>query len=417
MKSLKVQSYRTHLKGNIQLPASKSMSNRALILQAVSQQLFHKTITLGNLSDADDTQILTKAIQLTQGQVNIKNAGTCARFLCAYYAAKPGTDIILEGEARMHQRPIAPLVDALTQLGAHITYLDNPGFLPIHIIGKQLNGGELNIDATTSSQFVSALMLISPMLNGGLTLSLPEETVSKTYITMTLGVMNAFGFKASWDEANLTITCPQQTEPARIDHYEIEADWSSAAFFYEAALLAEEAKLTLSGLTLPSMQGDSILANWFEQLGVTSELGQTGITITKAKEVSTKPVALDFTHYPDLAPAIICACAGAGIAIKASGLKSLVHKESNRVLALINALKTLHIKTESDQENFIAHDGLQRHFYHGEILQTHQDHRLAMAYGMLALFLSVVRLSEGKSVVKSFPHFWDEAAKLGLETT
>jgi 3-phosphoshikimate 1-carboxyvinyltransferase len=415
MKSIKVQSYRTHLKGTIQLPSSKSISNRALILQAIYQQIYQKNITLQNLSEAEDTVILSQSLLKQEGTVNIKNAGTCARFLCAYYAAKPQTEIVLDGEERMYQRPIAPLVEALRQLGANITYLKEEGFLPLHIKGQQLTGAHLNIDATASSQFVSALMLVSPMLGGGLTLTLPKETVSKTYITMTLGVMNAFGLKPSWDEANLTVTCPPQTEPACIDHYQIEADWSSAAFFYEAALLAEEAKLTLSGLTLPSLQGDAVLAHWFKELGVESELGQTGITITKAREVQGEAVAFNFTHHPDLAPAIICACAGAGIAINASGLKSLVHKESNRVLALINALKVLHIKTESDQENYIAHDGLQRHFYHGEILQTQHDHRLAMAFGMLALFLSVVRLSEGKSVVKSFPSFWDEAAKLGLE--
>ncbi len=415
MKSVKISAFKTHIKGSIQLPASKSISNRALILQAITKQLHQTETSLLNLSEADDTAILKNALFSKSGRINIKNAGTCARFLCAYYAATQDAEIELYGEARMSERPIAPLVEALRSLGAEISYLNIEGHLPVHIKGKQLSGGSITLDSNVSSQFTSALMLVSPLLSGGLNLSLLENTVSKTYIEMTAQVMASFGYEPLLDFGSNQITLSQTYTPKPIESYTIEADWSSAAFFYEAALLSEEAELTLSDLKLPSIQGDAIVAEWFEKLGVSSELVQTGIKIRKTNKLPAANLAFDFTDYPDLAPALICASAGAGIAIKATGLSSLVHKESNRVLALQQLLQKLHIKTESDGINYILHDGLQRQFYHGEILSTEKDHRLAMAFGMLVQYFSLVRLSDANSVIKSFPYFWEEAAKIGIE--
>ncbi len=415
MKSVKISATKTHIKGQINLPASKSISNRALILQAINQQLHRSNCTIINLSTADDTQILTKALSVKEGKVDIKNAGTCARFLCAFYAAFPGVNIELCGESRMAERPIKDLVEALRILGADIVYLDAEGKFPIQIKGQQLAGGTIQISAEASSQFVSALMLISPLLSSGLNLSLSEKIVSKPYIEMTAALLKDFGYAPELAIAAHQIKLSQAYLPSNLETYEVEADWSSAAFFYEAALLSEEAELTLNGLRLPSIQGDAIVANWFEELGVKSQLVQTGIKIHKTNKVPGEVLTFDCTDYPDLSIALVCATAGAGIAIRANGLSSLVHKESNRLDALLNLLDKLHIKTESDKQSYLAHDGLQRQFYHGEILTTEKDHRLAMAYGMLAQYFSLVRVSEINSVVKSFPQFWVEAAKLGLE--
>lgn len=415
MKSVKISALKTHIKGEINLPASKSISNRALILQAVNRQLHQIDISIHNLSEADDTVILKEAVEVKTGTVNIKNAGTCARFLCAYYAATPGTDIELRGDPRMHERPIGSLVDALLALGANITYLETEGSLPLHIKGTRLSGGNLQLNASESSQFVSALMLISPLLSGGLNLHLQDKAVSKSYIDMTSKVMLAFGYEPVLDFGLNQIQLNQTFIPSLAKKYSIEADWSSAAFFYEAALLSEEAELILNNLTLPSIQGDAIAANWFDKLGVASELVQTGIKIRKTNIFPAAKLEFDFTDYPDLAPALICASAGAGIALKATGLGSLVHKESNRVTALQQVLQKLHIQTDSDALTYISHDGLQRQFYHGEILSTEKDHRLAMAFGMLVQYFSLVRLSEANSVVKSFPKFWQEAEKIGIE--
>jgi 3-phosphoshikimate 1-carboxyvinyltransferase len=415
MKSVKISAFKTHIKTQIALPASKSISNRALILKAVTKQIHQVDISLENLSDADDTLILIAALSDPQGKINIKNSGTCARFLCAYFAAVVGSDIELYGDNRMHERPIGALVNALKVLGADITYLENDTCLPIKIRGKQLSGGTLNIDASASSQFASALMLISPLLSSGLNLNLSKEVVSKSYIEMTVAMMKDFGYALTYQRELNQIEFKFALQKPVISTYHIEADWSSAAFFYEAALLSEEAELVLKDLKLESIQGDAIAVKWFEKLGVSSELVQTGIKICKTNKLPTTLVEFDFTDYPDLAPAIICASAGAGIAMKATGLSSLVHKESNRVLALLQLLQKLHIKTESDGINYIFHDGLQRQFYHGEILSTEKDHRLAMAFGMLAQYFSLVRLSESNSVIKSFPYFWEESEKIGLE--
>ncbi len=415
MKSVKISAFKTHIKAQIALPASKSISNRALILNAVTNQIHQVDISLENLSDADDTQILIAALANPQGKINIKNSGTCARFLCAYFAAVAGSDIELFGDDRMHERPIGALVNALKVLGADITYLENDTCLPIKIRGKQLSGGTINIDASASSQFASALMLISPLLSSGLNLNLSEEVVSKSYIEMTMAMMKDFGYALNYQRELNQIEVKSVLQKPVITTYLIEADWSSAAFFYEAALLSEEAELILKDLKLEAIQGDAIAAKWFERLGVSSELVQNGIKIRKTNKLPTTSMEFDFTDYPDLAPAIICASAGAGIALKANGLSSLVHKESNRVLALQELLQKLHIKTESDGLNYISHDGMQRQFYHGEILSTEKDHRLAMAFGMLAQYFSLVRLSESNSVIKSFPYFWEEAEKIGLE--
>lgn len=415
MKSVKISATKTHIKGQINLPASKSISNRALLLQAINQQLHQSSCSITNLSTADDTQILAKALKVKEGKVDIKNAGTCARFLCAYYAATPGVNIELFGEPRMAQRPIKNLVEALRTLGADIVYLETEGQFPLQIKGKQLNGGQVEISAEASSQFVSALMLISPLLSGGLNLSLSENIVSKRYIEMTAALMKDFGYAPELDLSSHQIKLSQTYLPNNLETFEVEADWSSAAFFYEAALLSEEAELTLTGLRLPSIQGDAIVANWFEELGVKSQLVQTGIKIHKTDKVPGNVLTFDCTDYPDLSIALVCATAGAGIAIRVNGLSSLVHKESNRLDALLKLLQKLHIKSESDNQSYLAHDGLQRQFYHGEILSTEKDHRLAMAFGMLAQYFSLVRISEINSVVKSFPQFWLEAEKIGLE--
>lgn len=415
MKAIQLVSQHTQLKAEIHLPASKSISNRALILQAAGIQKKRNPTQLIGLSEADDTILMKTGLQQSAGELNIKNAGTCLRFLCAYYAATPGVSITLTGNTRMKERPIAPLVNTLKQLGAHITYTETENQLPIHIEGTQLKGGKVVVDASASSQFISALMLIAPLLSEDLEIELGAVAVSKPYIALTASVLQSFGYSCTCSDNFQKISVRTEANHTAPETFTIEADWSSAAFFYQAALTADHAELFFPKLNVQSLQGDAILKNWFETYGIISEATEEGLLLKKKYLKLNGEQSLDFTDYPDLAPALICALAASGIACKADGLGSLIHKESNRLEALYQTLGQLHYGVKTDHKTYLQQDGLQHAFYENEVLQTHADHRLAMAYAVLSIHLSSVKLSEIESVVKSFPHFFTELRKIGIK--
>ncbi|OYU94210.1 MAG: 3-phosphoshikimate 1-carboxyvinyltransferase [Bacteroidetes bacterium B1(2017)] len=409
-----IESNESNLIANIQLPASKSISNRALILNKVYAQITGKSILLTNLSEAEDTKLMMAALDQTEATINVENAGTCLRFLSAYFAATPGCKITLTGNERMLQRPILPLVEALKNLGASISYVDQDGCLPISIEGTKLSGGTIEIDASQSSQFSSALMMIAPLMKDPLSIQLKGEIVSKNYLDLTHKMLGDFGFESTISSDHTSISVSQASKKIELDSYTIEADWSSAAFFYEAALLADKADILLEALSLNSVQGDVVLANYMNELGIRSLQKEKGVYLTKSKEYAGSNHSIDFTDCPDLAPAIVCATAGIFLPFTANGIGSLAFKESDRIDALANGLKKLNFKVESSKAE-LKHDGLQHSFYENKVIETHEDHRITMAFAMLAILQSNVVLSEIQSVQKSFPNFWIEAAKLGIK--
>lgn len=413
MSKVLIETDETNLVATIQLPASKSISNRAYILQQVVQQKIGKSIAILNPSDADDTLIIKQALADPTGIIDIKNAGTCLRFLTAYFAATTGINVTIKGSERMRQRPIEPLVSALIQLGATINYLEEKNYLPIQIIGSKLKGGSINIPTNESSQFVSALMLVAPLMEQELTLNLLGEIVSKHYIVMTQNMLKEFGFSCKISENYSLVQTENILNKELPESYAIEADWSSAAFFYEAAVIADKVDILFPGLKLNAIQGDAILAKWMEELGIRTIEKEDGVYITKGKLPGKSNFEFNFSDNPDLAPAMICATAGASYILNAIGISSLAHKESNRIDALAKGLQQLHFKVKTSS-NSIEHDGLQHAFYENSLIETKDDHRIAMSFAMLAILQSSIVLSETESVAKSFPNFWQEAAKIGI---
>jgi len=424
--------------GMVLLPASKSISNRLLIIRALSEKGFR----IANLSAADDTALLAQHLDtikhIAKGSsdctIDTHNAGTVMRFLTAYLAGKPGRWTLV-GTDRMHERPIAPLVEALTGLGADIEYLASPGYPPLRIEGKKLNGGVLDIDASVSSQFVSALLMIAPSLPGGLELRLARKPVSLPYIQMTISLMQACGIQVIQRRHSIVVK-PGEYKGKR---FSVEADWSSAAFWYEAVALADQAELYLPGLQQQSLQGDAIVAEIFRQLGVESHFDKHGLLLSKDLTTSHRspvtchrspvtshrsPVTghlftFDFTEYPDIAPAVITTCAALGIHSAFQGLKGLNIKETNRIAALTNELRKvgliLEVTEGGDRVDLVkGNPGLLNH-HANMVLESYDDHRMAMTFAPLALKLGSIRIASPDVVSKSYPGFWEEMKQVGFK--
>ncbi|MBU3661856.1 MAG: 3-phosphoshikimate 1-carboxyvinyltransferase [Bacteroidetes bacterium] len=413
--AFQISSEQQQLQASINLPYSKSLSNRALILAAAYRYLQLPEPILENLSEADDTLILKEALTSNAETINLKNAGTCLRFLMAFFAATPGSKRILTGSERLKQRPIKGLVDALQALGADITYLDKEGSLPILIQGKTLTGGKIVVEANLSSQFVSALMLVSPLMEQALEISLKGKAVSTPYIEMTAKLLQQFGLNLNYTTDFKEIKCEGKFD-SNLQRYSIERDWSSAAFFFEATLLACDAELFLEGLQLDSLQGDKQIAQWMQDLGIVVMQEKEGLYISVNKiDLPSEIIKYDLSDYPDLAPALVCALAGSNIAFEVSGLESLKVKESDRVLALKEGLNQLGYDINMPAEGTLTYTGKPRAAHlNAPIINTHADHRMVMAFGMMAIKLGVIHVSEIASVEKSFPNFFEEARKIGV---
>ncbi len=418
------------LHASIHLPASKSISNRALILQAVTGN----AIILQNLSTADDTQLMQSVLSSTQSTFHLKNAGTCMRFLTAYFAATPGKDITLLCDERMEQRPIAELVTVLKQLGADITYLKNEGFPPLRIKGKKLSGGNIQMNASASSQFVSALMMIAPLLSESLTIQLEGAISSEPYLKMTAAVMNKFGLVA-------TVTLPKIHLTSHLSHlssfFSIESDWSSASYWYEMVALSTDAQIHLPGLSLNSLQGDAVIAQHMELFGVRTTESDYGLTLTKGQQSAVGRLTLDLTHSPDLAPALAVTAAACNQNLTLTGLQNLAIKESNRLLALHTELNKLGYHTSITTDSITIHaltsilhpptsnfqlptSNFQLPTSNFQLptsnfqLPTSNDHRLAMAFAPLALIFPSVSIEQPEVVEKSYPHFWIDLLSAGF---
>ena len=411
------------LKGTVYLTSSKSESNRVLLIQALCKQRFRTT----NLSDAQDTQMLaeilksetssehSRALNKLEVEVNYYTGpgGTTIRFLAAFFATREGTRI-LSGSERMNQRPIKPLVDALNALGAEITYLGTEGCPPIKIVGKKLKGGELVLDASISSQFITALLLIAPTLEKGLTIRLNGRIVSRSYIKMTLKVLEHFGVKCSW-HGNI-ISIPHQEYQGW--DYHIESDWSAASYWYEMAALAHEVDLKIKGLRRKSIQGDSVTADLFRFFGVTTEFIDDGVRL---KKTNYHPYSLgfDFSDYPDIVQTAAVVASILKIDVQFNGLHTLRKKETNRIDALKNELKKIGVVVEETGEAGIKISFAEKKEKEPVLsdleFKTYHDHRMAMAFAPLALVYPEIKIVDPSVVKKSYPDFWNDIKVLGFD--
>jgi len=346
-------------------------------------------------------------------EINIENAGTCMRFLSAYFACKDNKIISLLCSERMMQRPIKELVDALINLGADISYLLNENYPPLKIIGKKLKGNTLNIDASKSSQFITALMLIAPFVENGMTIHLKGEIASFDYIKMTALLMNDLGFSVSLTNNTIVIK-PFQGEPI-ISNFTIEKDWSSAAFWYLIAALNPELSIHLIGLSKTSIQGDHITFKVFEKLGVTTKETYDGLIISKEK-IADDFVVFDLINAIDLAPALCVACAALNVNAKIYGLQNLKIKESNRLLAIVNELNKFGYDLSNSTDEIMIKQTNNIDYNQSLIINTYNDHRLAMAFAPLAMLFNQLKIDDITVVSKSYPYFFNDLKLVGITT-
>ena len=391
----------------INLPASKSISNRALIIYALSggRQLPQ------NLSDCDDTEVIINAMRHMPEEINIKAAGTAMRFMTAYLSVMRGTHV-LTGTERMKHRPIGILVDALRKLGADIEYVGEEGFPPLRITGKSLNGGLLEIPGNVSSQYISALLMIGPMLKEGLTVRLLGDIISRPYIDLTLWTMHEFGADADWTSAD-TITIKAQ--PYKDRSYLIENDWSGASYWYEIMALNDdpESEIRLVGLMDGSKQGDSITRYIFSLLGVKTkfESKKAGVpqTVTLKKNGRCVPrLEYDFASCPDLAQTFVVVCAAKGIPFHFTGLSTLKIKETDRIEALKREMRKLGYVVKDKNDSELIWDGERCEPSVEMGIDTYEDHRMALAFAPFVQKMDGLVINNPQVVTKSYPHFWDD---------
>ena len=401
----------SQLNGIIKLPASKSISNRALIIYALSGS----SILPKNLSDCDDTEVIINALQHNPYEIDIKAAGTAMRFMTAYLSVKEGEEHVLTGTQRMKHRPISVLVDALRCLGADISYAGEEGFPPLRIKGQKLQGGLLEVPGNISSQYISALLMIGPLLDKGLTLKLKGDIISRPYIDLTLWTMREFGADADWSDFDTITVNPK---PYQEREYYIENDWSAASYWYEMMALTEDDndEIQLTGLMDGSKQGDSSVRYIFSLLGVKTIFAtkQEGVPTTITLRHSHRCVPrleYDFTNSPDLAQTFIVCCTLKNVHFHFSGLSTLKIKETDRIEAM---------KAEMRKLGYIIHDANNCELYwDGERcepaleagIDTYEDHRMALSIAPAAFKTEGLLINNPHVVSKSYPRFWDDLAQ------
>jgi 3-phosphoshikimate 1-carboxyvinyltransferase len=416
MQTIRVRKPGKLLSGKINLPSSKSISNRLLIIRAFSPERFR----ISNLSVSEDTKTLERLLGVIASktdpdrivELNTGNAGTVMRFLTGFLSITPGR-WVLTGDSRMNERPIGILTEALKQLGASIEYLGTPGFPPLKITGHELNGGEISVDPGTSSQFLSSLMLIAPEFPAGLTIHLMGRPVSFSYVCMTTRLLARFGIDVI-QTGNLIKINPSVFQP---HDQVVEADWSGASFWYEAAALSGETDLFLAGLKKDSIQGDSVLPDLFRNLGVETGFTETGVKLHKITVEKDSP-SFDLTDFPDIAPAMITTCGALGIEAEFTGIQHLRIKESDRLHALKTELFKASIHLQEKETGTICSEGNAGRMETGSSslsFKTYDDHRLAMTFAPLAMKFHEVMIEAPDVVKKSYPGFWEDLSSAGFE--
>lgn len=417
------------LHAQIVLPASKSISARALIINALGGG----NQTLQNLSDCDDTRVLIQALQVLdksrkyQDQqvqtFDIGAAGTAMRFLTAFLAVTPGKHV-LTGSERMKHRPIKPLVDALRQLGASVDYQETEGFPPLRIEGRVLTGGKISLPGTVSSQYISALLMIGPCLANGLELQLTGGIISRPYIEMTFALMRRFGAQVDWTAEDRIAVQPGVYRSAQT--FCVENDWSGASYWYQMVALTPDpdAEIVLPGLDPASVQGDAAVRTIFARLGVETEWisgrvkdahSEIGAVRIFKKHAAPDFLDYDFVGQPDLAQTFVVTCALLGVRFHFKGLQSLRIKETDRLNALCCELGKLGYELEERNGCELLWDGSRREVSDEPVFDTYEDHRMALAFAPVSLLQGGVRINYPEVVSKSYPQYWEHLKSVGFK--
>ena len=404
---IKIYTPNKDIKGFVSLPASKSLSNRLLIMRALTEERFK----IKNLSESKDTQVLIEAINnLDRDIIDIGATGTAMRFLTAFLSLTPG-ERILTGSNRMKQRPIKELVNILKELGAEIEYTEKDGYPPLKIRGSKLKSEPISIPGNISSQYISALLMIAPYVENGLSLTIKGKILSKDYIWMTIKLMQELGINIEWNENAITIK-PGKYNPKEII---IESDWSSASYWFEIISLSENSMVELTGVKKNSLQGDSVLTELFKTIGVDSLFTNFGIRIKNIPTTCTY-FEYDFTNCPDLAQTLAVTLVAKKIPFKLTGLDNLSIKESDRIKALIDEFKKLGIHLESENNNCLlwkANKEIKVPENHS--VKTYEDHRMALAFAPLTIITKELQIEDPDVINKSYPKFWDDLKSVGFE--
>jgi 3-phosphoshikimate 1-carboxyvinyltransferase len=403
------------LNQTIKLPASKSISNRALIIHALSGG----AILPNNLSDCDDTTVIIDALQNNPHEINIKAAGTAMRFMTAFLSVKDGEEHVLTGTERMKHRPIGVLVDALRHLGADISYVGDEGFPPLRIKGRKLEGGLLEVPGNISSQYISALLMIGPTLKNGLTLRLTGDVISRPYIDLTLWTVREFGADADWSDFETISVAPK---PYKERNYYIENDWSAASYWYEMMALSthEDDEIRLEGLMDGSKQGDSSVRYIFSLLGVKStfESRKEGVPTTVTLRHTNRCVPrleYDFVNSPDLAQTFVVCCALKNVHFHFTGLSTLKIKETDRIEAMKKEMRKLGYVIHDKNNSELIWDGERCMPEIEGGIDTYEDHRMALSFAPASLCIDGLSINNPQVVTKSYPHFWEDIKSAGFE--
>ncbi len=406
MSIVKVSHPTKKINARVRIPGSKSESNRALILNALSGN----KLNLENLSSARDTQNLIKLLASADKTIDVLDAGTCMRFLTAYYCAT-NQNKILTGNERMLQRPIAPLVNALSEMGFDVRYIAQEGFPPIEIVPVNLERieNEVSIEGNVSSQFITALLLIAPFLPQGLKINFTTELASKPYVEMTLEMLKHFGVQNTWQDNSITVAHTEIAPKA----YRVGGDWSSAAYWYSIAFLADEAEIQLDGLNDDYTQGDRTVSDWMKHFGVSTTFNADGALIKKVSSSHPKIMKLNFKDNPDLAQTFAAIFAAKGVYGTFSGIESLRIKETDRIAAIKDELAKMN--THFDYADMYEFYQLKGEFkLPASPIQTYRDHRMALSFAPLGV-LGPIEIEDPQVVNKSYPEFWDDLRIAGFE--
>ena len=397
----------------VALPASKSICNRALVIGALAGE----GSRVGNVAHCDDSDVVVRAVRaLADGDgdgrvIDVMAAGTAMRFLTAFLAAASRGEHVITGTERMKQRPIAVLVDALRALGADVVYVGKNGFPPLRIVGRALEGGVVSLPGNVSSQYISALLMIGPMMEKGLELKLSGGIISRPYIDMTIGIMRDFGARVEWRGDDTLVVEHGGYVPAS---YVVESDWSAASYWYEIMALCgdADARVVLSGLRQRSLQGDRGIADVFALLGVATEYVDGAVILTKC-DAKLSALDLDMADMPDLAQTLVVTCCMMGLPFHITGLQTLKIKETDRIVALQTELAKLGFMIESKHDSELIWTGA-RSEPSGVPVDTYDDHRMAMAFAPATIKLGGIAINNPEVVSKSYPEYWEHLAAVGF---
>lgn len=388
----------------IAITGSKSETNRSLLLQAL-----FPNIKIENLSNSDDGEVMQKGLAKSTGEVDIHHAGTAMRFLTGYFASQEGKQVTLTGSPRMQERPIKVLVEALQSLGANIQYEKESGYPPLKITGKKLEKSQVSLPANISSQYISALLLVAPSLENGLELELIGKITSVPYIKMTLALLEQIGVQTSFEGNKIKVAPKKAVENTTLV---VESDWSSASYFYSIVAMCEVGtEIQLSSYKQNSLQGDSVLADIYKDFGVETVFSNNSILLKKTAGVQSNHLEYDLSNAPDIAQTIAVTCLGLGIGCHLTGLHTLPIKETDRLAALQTELGKFGATVDIDSESLTL--TAQKQLRSEVAVDTYNDHRMAMAFGPLALKATLI-VNDAEVVSKSYPDFWKDLRTLGF---